>query len=593
MSKRLSDADILTLIVAGRSGLAQRTDLENVIFTDVFIAGSGPIGCTYARTILEKSTTATVVMAEIGSQDSKIIGEHHKNSIKYQKDIDAFVNVIKGALQVISAPPAETYIPTLGGNGWTPSSTDTLIFQGSNPRQQHDTNLKASAVTRTVGGMATHWTCACPIPHDEERVNNPIPKAELDRLLKSSQTLLNVHTDQYDGSIRHRVVKSTLIAALGTERGVRNLPLAVQRRADNPDYVTWTGCDTILGNVVDDKRFMLKPEMRVTRLIRDPTNPGEVWGALVRDLRKDMDIIVVAKAYVIATGAVGVPQILANSGIGGPALGRYLCEQTIAFCQIVLKRQIVDDIRKDPDFAEKVKAHRRSYPRDPLPIPFQDAEPQVMIPYTTKFPYHVQVHRDAFSYGDVGPRADSRIVVDLRFFGKQDIDRENMVYFGAKNQPYSEWQPGIYDMYGMPQATFEVMRSMTDLDRDQAMMNDMTRVANSLGAYLPGSLPQFMEPGLALHITGTHRIGTDPQTSVADPSSKVHGIRNLWVGGNGCIPDSTACNPTLTSVAIALKGAESILIHLGNPDRKAFGWGWPYYNSSRFAWGWPNYKPSQ
>lgn len=32
-------------------------------------------------------------------------------------------------------------------------------------------------------------------------------------------------------------------------------------------------------------------------------------------------------------------------------------------------------------------------------------------------------------------------------------------------------------------------------------MNEMCQVANMLGGYLPGSYPQFMEPGLALHIT--------------------------------------------------------------------------------------------
>jgi len=498
-------------------------------------------------------------MVEIGSQDNPVIGAHHKNSIKYQKDIDAFVHVINGALQPISIPPGDTYISTLGGTSWKPNPQEVLIFQGNNPGQERDVNLKASSVTRTVGGMATHWTCACPTPDVEETVNNPIPEAELTPLLDRGRKLLNVNSDQYDGSIRHEVVKSTLVTALGQPRGVKSLPLAVERRKANPAYVTWSGTDTVLGEAVRNSRFRLWPEARVTKVC--PSVPGEVGGVLVRDLAKNADVLVLAKTVVLACGAVGTPQVLANSQIQPKALGHYLCEQSIAFCQIVLKRDIVEGIATNPDFAAKVAAHQKKHPKDPLPIPFDEPEPQVMIPYSHDFPWHCQIHRDAFSYGGVGPRADSRVVVDLRFFGKQEVKEENQVFFGTREGPLG-WVAGVTDSYGMPQASFEVTRSKADLENDHRMMNDMTNVANALGGYLPGSEPQFMDPGLALHITGTTRIGTDPETSVADPSSRVHGFKNLWVGGNGCIPDSTGCNPTLTSVAIALKGADTLVEYL-------------------------------
>lgn len=55
-----------------------------IVQTDVFIVGSGPAGCTYARTILE-STDKVVFMAEMGTQQSSILGENLKNAAYFQK----------------------------------------------------------------------------------------------------------------------------------------------------------------------------------------------------------------------------------------------------------------------------------------------------------------------------------------------------------------------------------------------------------------------------------------------------------------------------------------------------------------------------
>lgn len=535
---------------------------EEIDTKGVFIAGSGPIGCTFARYILENTDDVDIWMAEIGAQDNPTVGAHHKNAVKYQKDIDAFVHVIQGALQPTSVPPSSSHMPTLGNAAWAPKPGQKLQSSFFNPNQVPELNLPGCATTRTVGGMATHWTCACPEPAPEERKDSPILD-KLPQLYPVARKYLGVKTDQFECSARHNLVKAALEAVYGKER-VTSLPLAATRSTKNPELVTWSGANTVLGPYVDNtKRFHLKPEHKVIRLVFSgiAQEAYTIKGVLVHDLRNHKKILVKAKKYVIACGAVCTPQILWNSKIDSPNLGCYLTEQSIAFCQVVLKRELIDKIEETlanrPDLLEKIRKHREQFPNDPLPIPFTDPEPQVTMPYSSeaKKPWHTQIHRDAFSYGDVGPRADPRVIVDLRFFGQQKAEKKNRVKFEEK----------LTDIYGMPQATFEVERSPEDSARDHEMMRDMCEVANVLGPFLPESYPQFMKPGLALHITGTTRIGNDPSTSVANQYSQVYKYPDLYVGGNNVIPDSTACNPTLTSVVYAIHAAKHLVEELHKP----------------------------
>ncbi|KAK0185761.1 pyranose 2-oxidase [Armillaria mellea] len=529
---RLSEETVRSLLAHLAKGThAAPSGDTPLIRTDVFIAGSGPIGSTYARTIIDQDPNPRVLMADIGAQEDAVIGAHQKNAVKFQKDIDSFVYTIKGALQPTSVPSAR--------------------LVSSDPSNQVSTNLPACAVTRAVGGMATHWTCACPEPHAEERKENPISKRELDALLQRGKALLDVNGDQFDESIRHRVVKSTLTDALKGTREVHSIPFGRQTVAPRTRNLSpGLGRTTVLGEELStykNHHFTLSPETRVTRLVPDPANPSKVVAAVCRNLKTDRDILVCAKNRPLSSPVDRYAHLksFGTAGIRPDALGKNLTEQSIAFCQIVLKRSIVEAIKTDPAYKDLVTEHREKHPNDPLPIPFDDPEPQVTIPYSSKYPWHTQIHRDAFSYGDVGPRSDPRVVVDLRFFGKSDIVKENKVTL-AMTTPISMACRSQLSL----SSALERMESVTT----GKMMQDMTSIANMLGGYLPGSEPQFMEAGLALHITGTTRIGNDPKTYT--------GFSNLWIGGNGCIPDSTACNPTLTSVAIAIKGAESVVAYL-------------------------------
>jgi flavin-dependent dehydrogenase len=78
---------------------------------DVLVAGSGPLGCTFARLLAESGLS--VLMVDAGAQLSRRPGEHLKNSFVYQRDVDRFTPVVQGLLQPVSIPAGGARADTL------------------------------------------------------------------------------------------------------------------------------------------------------------------------------------------------------------------------------------------------------------------------------------------------------------------------------------------------------------------------------------------------------------------------------------------------------------------------------------------------
>ncbi len=60
------------------------------------------------------------------------------------------------------------------------------------------------------------------------------------------------------------------------------------------------------------------------------------------------------------------------------------------------------------------------------------------------------------------------------------------------------------------------------------------------------------------HHMGTTRMNTDPKGGVVDDHCKIHGVRNLYIAGASVFPTSGYANPVLTTVAVVIRLADHI-----------------------------------
>ncbi|HWI30571.1 MAG TPA: GMC oxidoreductase [Microbacterium sp.] len=508
---------------------------------EVLIVGSGPIGATFARTIFDRRPSTEILMVEVGPQLTDPPGMNVKNlgdererlvaQVRSQAPDWSEADIEIAASMSMRAPTGDRARP------------GTAYVDPERALRGGPDTMSAAAISTNVGGMGAHWTCACPHPAGRE-LPTFIGPDEWEPALARAQDLLCVTTAAYPATIQGEAARRALSAEFDDElpegRKVQPMPLACRVLPDGSRY--WTGVDMVLGPLASDPpaSFELRSKTLCRRLVVDG---GRVAQAVLRDVATGAETVVRPKVVVAACDGLRTPQLLWASGVRPTALGRYLNDHIQLMGAAALDQALVAQVAGDPEAGNLVDG--RAIPGDTLIGVY-------WIPYCDDHPYHSQVMHLDLSPVQMGARmtADRTDIVGAGFSIPKDIQASDRVVMSDSE----------VDAYGMPKMRIDY--SLTEKDRATIDMlkQRQIRMADALGGFAPGRKPFVMPLGSSLHYQGAFRMGTDDDgTSVCDPSCRVWGLPNLFVGGNGVIPTATAANPTLTSVAHAVRAAGSLV----------------------------------
>jgi choline dehydrogenase-like flavoprotein len=491
----------------------------------VVVVGSGPTGATYARRLLDRSA-AHVLMVEAGPALTDPLGMNVRN-------------IADPAAQAAAKRASQG--PESGRSGIAGIPTGTAVEGTVTARQgthlvgqaaAGSQGMPAAAAATCVGGQGAHWTCATPRPVGSERID--FLEADLDALLDEAERLLHTTREAFSGAAQAIALLDVVEKEFAAD-GLLVEPLPVAGDPQPDGSMRWSGTDVVLGDLArpgtHSDRFELRSGTLVVRLVIEN---GGVVGAVLRDVATGAETEERADAVVVAADALRTPQLLWASGIRPFALGRHLTEHPLIFGVVAVKDGLLPPVEigaAPVDPVRVVVGVRFDEERHPFHAQLLYS-PVCPIPLPADSPYA----DNPGGYVGMGwgvrkwPRPEDRLLFD-------------------DQAPDEHGFPGIRIAYEVTD------RELTQLDLARIVQ---ARAAAALGSFIDG-MPVVMPPGSSLHYMGTVRMGaTDDGASVCDSYSRVWGVPGLLLAGNGLIPTANSCNPTLTSVALAVRGADAL-----------------------------------
>jgi choline dehydrogenase-like flavoprotein len=498
----------------------------------VVIVGSGPTGATYARRLLQGTNHVSVTVIEAGPVLTDPAGMNVRNVA--DPDAQLAAKLASQGPDVDAAGVKGIPVGTVVEGTVTARQGTHLIGRAADG----SSGMPAAAGSTCVGGQGAHWTCATPRPSGSERIDF-IDSAEWGRHIAEAEFLLHTTQAPFRGATQAEAILG-IVRDEFSDDGFQVRPLPVAGDTQTDGSIRWAGTDVVLGDLARSGadaggRFTLRSRTLCTRVV---VEDGAVTGVVVQDQESGDEEILAADAVVVAADALRTPQLLWASGIRPPALGRYLTEHPLLFGVVAVRDGVLP-------------------PRTEGAAPIDPVSAAVSIGYVEDVhPFHAQLLYSPVCpvpLPDGHPQADNKAgYVGIGWGVRKWPRAEDRLEF-KDDEPEASGLPGVRISYALTE------REEAELERARGVQ---VRAAAALGEFIDG-MPVVMPAGSSLHYMGTVRMGPeDDGTNVCDSYSRVRGIGNLWLAGNGLIPTANACNPTLTSVALAVRGCDALIKEL-------------------------------
>ena len=265
-----------------------------------------------------------------------------------------------------------------------------------------------------------------------------------------------------------------------------------------------------------------------------------------------------APRVVVAGGALESPALLLRSGIGGPAVGKYLrLHPAVGVVGIYADDQkawwgaphtgLINEFADTGEgygFLIETAQYTTGLGASAVPWVSGAAHKQFISKFAN-VSTTVSLLRDR-GHGQVTIDADGNAVPTYSITDELDLAnlRASVKVMAQANEAAGAVQQVAF-AEGLP-----MWRWGDDLD---AYIDRIQKIPFRAGGYRMFSAHQM----------GSCRMGTDPATSVAGPFGELHDTPGVWIGDGSAFPTSSGTNPMLSIMALAHRTAEAIAAQAG------------------------------